>query len=128
MTREPTETIVPLDKPNQKRVPETIQTPSRGPRGVQLWHSQMGEGWGVLTLALAAVKVRNLGGWGWRANAVPSLPDSRFRGNDGVEIGNGSAIIVHLNIMSTLPGAKATRASAASRALRPFSNLPPVTI
>ena len=32
----------------------------------------------------------------WRVNAVPNPLDSRFRGNDGVKIGNNSAIIASL--------------------------------
>ena len=41
------------------------------------------------------------------ANGVPKPLDSRFRGNDGVEIGNGGAIIVHFGLMSTRPSAPA---------------------
>ena len=42
-----------------------------------------------------------------RPNAVPNPLDSRFRGNDGVEIGNGGAIIILFSLMSARPSAGA---------------------
>ena len=56
----------------------------------------------MLELALAAVEIRNLGEGG-RRNAVPNPLDSRFRGNDGGEIGGDSVIIAHFSLMSTHP-------------------------
>ena len=50
---------------------------------------------------------RNPKAMGWRSNGVPNHPDSRFRANDGVEIGNGEkiggdgAIIARFSLMST---------------------------
>ena len=49
----------------------------------------------MLTLAHAVAKIRNLWG-GWHTNAVPNRLYSRFRGNDGGEIRNNSAIIASL--------------------------------
>ena len=39
-------------------------------------------------------------------NGVPNPLDSRFRGNDGVEIGGDGAIIARFSLMSTRPRAR----------------------